>query len=111
MFKTMFWACACVFVLGSAVQLYADKIRPQQNRSLYCLVLKDGIPVLVSEGKPVLTEVVFENGTKIKTDGTVTKKDGTSFVLKTGECVNDSAHVSVPVVHEKNSINKNNNNK
>jgi hypothetical protein len=96
-FKGMFWSYTCVFILGCMIQLYANSLDPKpQTKSLYCIELKDGIPVLTSDGKPVLTEVTFANGTKIKTDGTVMKKDGTQFILKEGECVNDSAEISKP---------------
>lgn len=96
-FKGMLWSYACVFALGCMVQLYANSYGTQQEaRALYCMELKDGLPVLTSEGKPVLTEVTFTNGAKIKTDGTVTRKDGTQYKLKEGECVNDSVEVSKP---------------
>lgn len=96
-FKGMFWSYSCVFVLGCVVQLYANSVGTEQEpKALYCVELKDGIPVLTSEGKPVLTEVTFKNGTKIKTDGTVTRHDGTQYKLKEGECVNDSVEVSKP---------------
>jgi hypothetical protein len=79
------------------VQLYANNYgERQQSKPLYCVELKDGIPVVMSDGKPVLNEVTLTNGTKIKTDGTVTKKDGTQYILKEGECVNDSVEVSKP---------------
>lgn len=101
-FKGMFWSYSCVFILGCMVKLYASSLDTrQQPKALYCVELKDGIPVLMSDGKPVLTEIVFTNGTKIKTDGTVVKKDGTQFVLKDGECVNDSAEVSKPAGQNK----------
>jgi hypothetical protein len=101
-FRGMFWSCLCVFLLGCMIKLYANSLDEQPPaRTLYCIELKDGIPVLTSDGKPVLTEVTFANGTKIKTDGTVVKKDGTQFVLKEGECVNDSAEVSKPAIHNK----------
>jgi hypothetical protein len=95
--RGMFWSCTCVFLLGCMIHLYANSVDvKQQARTLYCIELKDGIPVLTTDGKPVLNEVTFANGTKIKTDGTVVKKDGTQFVLKEGECVNDSADISKP---------------
>jgi hypothetical protein len=96
-FKGMFWSYSCVFILGCMVHLYASSMGNQQgSRALYCVELKDGVPVLTSEGKPVLNEITFTNGTKLKTDGTVTRKDGTQYKLKEGECVNDSVEVSKP---------------
>ena len=98
----MFFSYSSVFVLGCVVQLYANSIdRKQQNQSLYCVELKDGIPVLTSGGRPVLVEVTLENGTKIKTNGTVIRNDGTQFVLREGECVNDSVEVSKPAMISK----------
>jgi len=107
MFRGMFWSYSLVLVLGCAVKLYASSFEhKQQSRALYCVELKDGIPVLTNDGKPVQNEVTLENGTKIKTDGTVTKRDGTQFVLKSGECVNDSAEISKPALR-KNELYKN----
>ena len=96
--RGVFLSYACVFILGIMVRLYANTFGEKvQTKGLYCVELKDGIPVLISDGKLIQTEITFPNGTKIKPNGTVTRKDGTQFVLRSGECVNDSAEIAKPV--------------
>ena len=54
---------------------------------LYFAKLKDGKIVMVYQGVIMTADVVLDNGTQIKTDGSVVKKDGTKLSLKEGECV------------------------
>jgi len=65
-------------------------INPFQNEDKYCAKLKDGKITVVHEGSPIAADVMLSNGTKIKSDGTIINKDGTSFILKEGECVDKS---------------------
>lgn len=62
-------------------------ILPVQNEDKYCAKLKDGKVMVVHEGSPIAADITLTNGTTIKSDGTVINKDGTSFTLKEGECV------------------------
>ncbi len=62
-------------------------IFPIQNEDKYCAKLKDGKIMVVHEGSPIAADITLTNGTTIKSDGTVINKDGTSFTLKEGECV------------------------
>lgn len=63
---------------------------PYQNEDKYCAKLKDGKITIVHEGSAIAADVILTNGTKIKSDGTVINKDGTSFTLKEGECVDNN---------------------
>lgn len=53
----------------------------------YCAKMKNGKLTMMHEGKELTADVTLDNGTRIKTDGTVVKKDGTKMTLKKGECV------------------------
>ena len=53
----------------------------------FCAEFKEGVLKVIHDGKEMTEDVTLENGTKIHTDATVQKKDGTVTVLKPGECV------------------------
>jgi hypothetical protein len=60
-----------------------------KNNTRYCAQLKDGILVVVSDDSQEITsDVTTENGTVIKSNGNIVKRDGVTTVLKEGECVN-----------------------
>jgi hypothetical protein len=58
-----------------------------KDPSKFCAEFKDGVLKVIRDGKEMTEDVTLENGTKIHTDATVQKKDGTVTVLKPGECV------------------------
>lgn len=60
----------------------------------YCIKMKDGKKVVMHEGTALTSEVTLKNGTKIKPDGTVTKSDGTTSMLKEGECMSMEGSVA-----------------
>src|ERR1051326_5687809 len=70
---------------------------PQKQESdsaeKYCAKLKDGILTITSDRAPVMTEIQLANGTRIKTDGTVIHKDGTTVNLQDGDCVDKDGNV------------------
>jgi predicted mannosyl-3-phosphoglycerate phosphatase (HAD superfamily) len=65
-----------------------QKQEPNPNSEKYCSELRDsGVIVIVRAGKEVTEEVLLANGVTLKLNGVVAKKDGTSFILKNGECI------------------------
>ncbi len=63
----------------------------QSNRQ-YCAKMKDGILVMVSEQKEIIQEIILANGTVIKPDGNIIRKDGTSIILEDEECVDSDGN-------------------
>ncbi len=59
----------------------------KSDDTMYCAKLRDGKLVIMHEGAVVTGDVTLENGTQIKTDGSVVKPDGETVVLKDGECI------------------------
>jgi hypothetical protein len=53
----------------------------------YCAEMRKGKLTVLNEGKPITTDVMLDNGTKIMMDGTVLMQDGTKRALTDGECV------------------------
>ena len=76
---------AFIFALMMAAPVWSS---PVQNEK-YCAKMKDG-KLTVMQNKAELTiDVTLSNGTVVKTDGEVIRKDGTKLVLKDGECVDN----------------------
>jgi hypothetical protein len=75
---------ACMFSMVSAQEVEGNM---KQDSSTFCFIIKDGLPVIMSEGKQVYNEVTLQNGTVIKTDGTVIKHSGEMMTLRQNECI------------------------
>ncbi len=67
----------------------------------YCVVKKDGVNYIQSNGNNLSTDVTLQNGTIIKTDGTLTPLKGESYTVKSGECVDSTGKV-VSSTHNQN---------
>jgi ribosomal protein L14 len=59
----------------------------------YCAKMKDGILVMMHEEKEMITDVTLANGTKIRTDASVTRPDGVVIHLEDGQCVDEAGNV------------------
>lgn len=57
------------------------------NADAYCAVIKGNKLLVMYNGKEITEDVMLSNGTKIRKDGIVVKKDGTQTTLKEGECI------------------------
>ena len=69
-----------------------DKLNQGQN---YCAKLKDGVIVVLYQDNPITTDVMLDNGSAIKPDGTIITKDGNKLTLKDGQCVDKSGAIPV----------------
>ncbi|MDQ3109608.1 MAG: hypothetical protein M3R17_06900 [Bacteroidota bacterium] len=69
-----------------ALQGFFNLNAPQDDER-YCAKLRDGKLVIMHEGSVITGDVTLENGTQIKTDGSIVKPDGQAIALKDGECV------------------------
>ena len=80
--KTIFsLIAATIFSLSSFASNMTD------HGDKYCAKMKDGVKVIMHKGDALASEITLTDGSRLKTDGTIVKKDGTSWVLKDGECV------------------------
>lgn len=91
---------ACMFSL--VVMAQDNSAKTQKTDASYCVLLKDGQLMIISDGKQMNGDVALADGAKLKTDGTLVSKDGTETMLKNGECVNQDGTVVAP----KNEIKK-----
>lgn len=62
----------------------------------YCAVLKDGVTVVVMNDKPITSDVLLSNGTRISPDGAIVKRDGNRSDLQSGQCVDPSGKLISP---------------
>ena len=67
----------------------------KEHPEKYCAKMQDGKKTVMHQGKAITAEVTLENGTKIKPDGTITKKDGTTLMLEEGECISKDGIVAM----------------
>lgn len=74
------------FFLAFAAIIFSSALFGQRDDQ-YCAKMKDGILVMVSENREIAHEITLANGTVIKPDGNVIRKDGTQVVLEDNECV------------------------
>ncbi|HKC67037.1 MAG TPA: DUF6799 domain-containing protein [Bacteroidia bacterium] len=65
-----------------------------QARS-YCAKLKDGVIIVMYQDNPITSDVILDNGSVIKPDGTILTKDGNKLTLKDGECIDQSGAIPV----------------
>ncbi|HXU27373.1 MAG TPA: DUF6799 domain-containing protein [Bacteroidia bacterium] len=69
-------------------------IRAQSNNDKsgddnnYCVQTSANEIQIVHQGVIMLLDVMLDNGTKIKTDGTIITKEGKRTLLRVGECIN-----------------------
>jgi hypothetical protein len=86
--------------LLTTLSLSASGNSQKHNGGEYCAKVKDGKLYVVHHGKQITKDVRLSNGTIIKSNGIVIKRDGSSMVLKDGECM---MHASEETASKKNS--------
>lgn len=65
------------------------KMMEGKQDSVYCLRVKDGVPVVTSSaGRVVTNEVTLSNGARLNMKGIITRKDGKQIIMKDGDCTN-----------------------
>jgi hypothetical protein len=86
-----------LLIVALALQLnliayHYDNLHQGRN---YCAKLKDGVIVVMYQDNPITSDVILNNGSVIKPDGTVITKDGNKFILKDGECIDQGGAIPV----------------
>ena len=61
----------------------------------YCAEIKDSTLVIMRDGIQLTEDIVFDNGTEVKTDGRVIFPDGVTATLKAGDCIDKSGIIKV----------------
>jgi hypothetical protein len=67
-----------------------DPKNTKAHHEKYCTKMKDGMLKVMHEGKAITADVMLADGSTIKPDGMWVKKDGSSMMLKEGQCVDNS---------------------
>ncbi|MGZ4057605.1 MAG: DUF6799 domain-containing protein [Bacteroidia bacterium] len=80
-----FLIAACTFSLN--VMAGDGKTASDEHPNKYCAKVKEGKTVVMHNGMTMTADATLANGTQVKTDGTIIKKDGTKTMLKAGQCV------------------------
>jgi len=93
----IFAGSLCFFLVA-----YDKGRKPEKEDDRYCAKMKDGVMKVVHEGEVITMDVLLADGTQVKTDGNIIKKDGTRITLKEGECIDKSGQLSSQPAKEKN---------
>jgi len=64
---------------------------PGNDPDNYCVKSIKGKMVVAHNGTAITKEVTFKDGSRVKPDGTVITTSGKKFMLKEGECVNETS--------------------
>lgn len=77
--------------------LWPDKKEtPRYHANDYCAKFKDGKLVVIHAGAIITSHVKLEDGSIVKTDGTVINKDSAKINLQDGECIDKYGKISTP---------------
>ncbi len=90
--KTVIMLIACSMLMLSA-KIEDGNHRSKDHPNKYCAQMKDGQLVVMHEGAALMADVTLSNGSTIKPDGTILKKDGTTMTMKEGECADKDGKV------------------
>ena len=78
---------AALLSVTTFASVFAMSGKEEENRDRYCAKMKDGKKVVMHNGIKMKSEVTLSNGTRIMTDGTIIKSNGTRATLTVGECM------------------------
>ena len=82
------------FALINILNVTANTNDNSQSQN-YCAKLKDGVIVVMYQDNPITSDVLLDNGSVVKPDGTIVTKDGNKINLKDGECIDKSGAIPV----------------
>ena len=88
-----------IFLYGNVIAQEKAAVKPttDANESTYCVVLKDGNLMVLSEGKQVYQDIALEDGVVLRADDKLVNKEGKTTALLNGDCVGkDGKIVAVP---------------
>ena len=77
-----------VFALNVFAQSASDNMgagTSEMWKDKFCAKMKNGRTIVMHNDKELLSDFTASSGVKIKTDGTVIKKDGSTLMLKDGQ--------------------------
>ena len=76
-----------VFSISLAVNAQSNNDKSGDDNN-YCIQTGGNEIQVVHQGIIMVLDVILDNGTKVKTDGTIITKDGKRTLLRVGECIN-----------------------
>jgi hypothetical protein len=73
--------------ISLSIQAQSDNDKSGDDNN-YCVQDCGNEIEIVHQGLVMVAPVILDNGTTVKTDGTIITKDGKMTLLKIGECIN-----------------------
>ncbi len=103
--KNLILVMTTIFLTAFSLEAQTDKENAGNNtHKNYCATLQDGLLIIKNDGQVLKSDTPLSNGAIIKLDGSVIKSDGTQFILKLGECIDNKGNpvktVDVPTLNE-----------
>ena len=94
-----------IFLYGNAIAQENAAVKPTTDpeESTYCVVLKDGNLMVLSEGKQVYQDIELADGIILRANATLVNKDGNEVALLNGDCVGKDGKITSPPKKEKNN--------
>jgi hypothetical protein len=74
--------CAATLMVNAG-----DEPKNKMHGEKYCTKMENGALKVMHEGKEITADVMLEDGSTIKPNGMHVMKDGTSHMMKEGQCV------------------------
>jgi hypothetical protein len=87
------------FLSALSISVFAqlDSTKSRTTPIQYCAEYRDGMLVVKGDNKEITSDITTANGTVIKPNGNIVKKDGVTTILKEGECI-DAQGVLVDLI-------------
>ena len=86
-----------IFSLGAFAQEYDSYANNEiKITSTYCAMLNEGRMILISDGKIVNSDIEFLNGTTVKSNGILQKRDKSKVILQVGDCLDQNGNLIPP---------------
>lgn len=73
---------------------YNSAFEQVSDADKYCAKMKDGMMKVMHEGEIVASEVKLDDGSVLKNDATIIRKNGTIVNMKDGECVDKAGAIT-----------------
>ena len=78
-----------IFLYGNVVAQEKAAVKPKTDpqESVYCVVLKDGNLIVLTEGKQVYQDIALADDITLRANATLVNRDGKEIALINGDCV------------------------
>ena len=88
--KNLLIATGAFTLLLNATLTGEEKTADTAGGMICCAEMQDSMLVMMKDSEPLMQDLVFENGIKVRVDGSVVYPDGLTTTLQAGQCVDNT---------------------